>query len=53
VGLAKNHPFVDGNRRAAFLAIGLVLALNGHRLVAGQADAALTSSASPPARSKR
>jgi death on curing protein len=42
VGLAKNHPFVDGNKRAAFLAVGLFLALNGHRLVATQADATLT-----------
>ncbi|WP_251973843.1 type II toxin-antitoxin system death-on-curing family toxin [Sphaerotilus microaerophilus] len=38
-GLAKNHPFVDGNKRAAFLAIGLCLALNGWRLTASQADA--------------
>ena len=42
VGLAKNHPFVDGNERAALLAVGLFLALNGYRLVAGQADATLT-----------
>jgi death on curing protein len=42
VGLAKNHPFVDGNKRAAFLAVGLFLALNGYRLVATQADATLT-----------
>ena len=42
VGLAKNHAFVDGNKRAAFLSIGLFLALNGHRLVASQADATLT-----------
>ena len=42
VGLAKNHPFVDGNKRAAFLAVGLFLALNGHRLHAAQADATLT-----------
>ncbi len=41
MGLAKNHPFVDGNKRAAFLAVGLVLALNGRRLVATQAEAAL------------
>jgi death-on-curing protein len=39
VGLAKNHPFVDGNKRAAFLAVGLCLLLNGHRLVATQAEA--------------
>ena len=42
VGLAKNHPFVDGNKRAAFLAAGLFLALNGQRLVATQALATLT-----------
>ncbi len=28
-GITKNHPFVDGNKRAAFLSIGLFLALNG------------------------
>lgn len=38
-GLAKNHPFVDGNKRAAFLASGLFLGLNGHRLTATQAEA--------------
>lgn len=42
VGLAKNHPFVDGNKRAAFLAVGLFLYLNGLRLQASQADATLT-----------
>lgn len=39
VGLAKNHPFVDGNKRAAFLSVGLFLFLNGYRLTAGQAEA--------------
>ncbi len=42
MGLAQNHPFVDGNKRAAFLAVGLFLALNGQRLAASQADATLT-----------
>jgi death-on-curing protein len=42
VGLARNHPFVDGNKRAAFLAVGLFLARNGYRLVATQVDATLT-----------
>ena len=42
VGLAKNHPFIDGNKRAAFLSIGLFLFLNGLRLVASQAEATLT-----------
>ena len=38
-GLAKNHPFVDGNKRAAFLAAGVFLHLNGMRLAASQAEA--------------
>ena len=42
IGLAQNYPFVDGNKRAAFLAVGLFLLLNGHRLVATQAEATLT-----------
>ena len=42
IGLAKNHAFVDGNKRAAFLATGLFLYLNGYRLTATQADATLT-----------
>ena len=42
VGLAKNHPFIDGNKRAAFLAVGLFLYLNGYRLRTTQADATLT-----------
>jgi death on curing protein len=42
VGLAKNDPFADGNKRAAFLAVGLILALNGRRLVASQVEATLT-----------
>ncbi|MBW8830656.1 MAG: type II toxin-antitoxin system death-on-curing family toxin [Burkholderiales bacterium] len=41
LGLAKGHAFVDGNKRAAFLAVGLFLALNGLRLTASQADATL------------
>lgn len=42
IGLAKNHPFIDGNKRAAFLAVGLFLALNGHRLAATQLEATMT-----------
>ena len=41
-GLARNHALVDGNKRVAFLATGLFLGLNGHRLVTTQADATLT-----------
>ena len=41
-GIARNHPFVDGNKRAALLAAGMFLMLNGHRLQASQADVVLT-----------
>lgn len=41
-GIAKNHAFVDGNKRAAFLSTGLFLAINGWRLAAGQVDAIQT-----------
>jgi death on curing protein len=42
VGIAKNHSFVDGNKRAAFLAVGVFLAMNGYRLTADQIDAIKT-----------
>ena len=42
VGIAKNHAFIDGNKRAAFLAIGLFLMINGFRLKSTQAEATLT-----------
>lgn len=38
-GLAHNHPFVDGNKRAAFLAVGVFLAMNGQRLTATPVEA--------------
>lgn len=38
-GVARNHPFIDGNKRTAFLALGLFLALNGRRLTAAPEDA--------------
>mgnify|MGYP003597172495 FL=1 len=41
LGPAKNHAFVDGNKRAALLATGLFLYLNGWRLTASQADTTL------------
>lgn len=41
-GLVRNHAFVDGNKRAAFLVVGLFLALNGHRLQTSQSEATLT-----------
>ncbi len=41
-GLIKNHAFVDGNKRAAFLGVGMFLYLNGYRLTASQVDATRT-----------
>lgn len=40
VAIAKNHPFTDGNKRAAFMALGLFLDDNGLALSADQDDAA-------------
>jgi death-on-curing protein len=42
VGIAKNHPFIDGNKRTAFVAVELFLALNGWGLGASDTDAVLT-----------
>ena len=41
-GIARNHPFIDGNKRASLLAVGLFLGKNGYELVADQADAITT-----------
>ncbi|GAB4526048.1 MAG: type II toxin-antitoxin system death-on-curing family toxin [Amphiplicatus sp.] len=38
--LVKNHPFVDGNERAAFLCAYVFLGLNGVELDADEAEAA-------------
>lgn len=37
-GLAKNHPFVDGNKRVAFQAMYLFLGLNGLRIEAPEEE---------------
>jgi death-on-curing protein len=34
--IARNHPFVDGNKRAALAAALVFLSLNGYQLVAGE-----------------
>ncbi|CAN5178566.1 type II toxin-antitoxin system death-on-curing family toxin [soil metagenome] len=39
VGVAGNHPFIDGNKRAAYQAMILFLALNGLPLQADRLDA--------------
>ena len=42
VGIVRNHPFVDGNKRTGFLAGAAFLELNGDRLVAAEIDATRT-----------
>jgi death-on-curing protein len=37
-GLARNHPFVDGNKRIAFIATALFLRLNGLSLASDRLD---------------
>jgi death-on-curing protein len=41
-GIARNHPFVDGNKRTAFVAVELFLALNDVELTADDAACVLT-----------
>ncbi|MBX9746321.1 MAG: type II toxin-antitoxin system death-on-curing family toxin [Hyphomonadaceae bacterium] len=37
-GIARNHPFVDGNKRTAFVACELFLAANGYELGASDEE---------------
>jgi death-on-curing protein len=41
-GLARNHPYRDGNKRIAFLALAVFLGLNGKDLDATEADVVTT-----------
>ncbi|MEO7853466.1 MAG: type II toxin-antitoxin system death-on-curing family toxin [Rubrivivax sp.] len=41
-GIARNHPFIDGNKRTAFVAVELFLDLNGFELMASDGDCVLT-----------
>jgi len=41
-GIARNHPFLDGNKRTAFVAMELFLMKNGMLLTASDQDAILT-----------
>ena len=40
-GLARNHPFVDGNKRIALTVAAVFLEINGHSLNAPEAEAVL------------
>lgn len=41
-GIARNHPFVDGNKRTAAVAAELFLDLNGYEMTATDADVVVT-----------
>ncbi len=41
-GICQNHPFIDGNKRTAFVAVAVFLLKNGHRLVASEPNAYAT-----------
>jgi death on curing protein len=41
-GIARNHPFVDGNKRTALVTAAVFLLENGYELVAPEADAVIT-----------
>lgn len=41
LGIARNHPFIDGNKRTAYVALEGFLALNGVALTATDAEAVI------------
>jgi death-on-curing protein len=41
-GISRNHPFIDGNKRTAFIATELFLELNGYELSADDASCVMT-----------
>jgi death-on-curing protein len=41
-GIAKNHPFIDGNKRTALVAVRTFISLNGYDLNASAQDKYLT-----------
>ena len=42
-GIARNHPFVDGNKRTAFVTAAVFLEDNGFAFTAPQTEVVLTS----------
>jgi death-on-curing protein len=41
IAIARNHPFVDGNKRTAYMALELFIRMNGCQFVPTDADAAV------------
>ena len=42
LAIARNHPFIDGNKRTAYVALEFFLAKNGYRFPASDADSVIT-----------
>lgn len=42
IGIARNHPFIDGNKRTAYVALETFLALNGFAFPASDEESVLT-----------
>ncbi len=38
IAIARNHPFIDGNKRSAYVALALFLELNGYDLTASDPE---------------
>ena len=43
IGIARNHPFVDGNKRTAYVALETFLALNGCEFPVSDRDAVIAT----------
>lgn len=41
-GIAKNHPFVDGNKRTAWIVAATFLEINGHRVTASETETVIS-----------
>ena len=52
-GIIRNHPFIDGNKRAGILSSAVFLDLNGYALRPDERAPSISSSLSPPAKSTK
>ena len=43
IAIARNHPFIDGNKRTAYVALETFVILNGCRFPVSDADAVVTT----------
>ena len=43
LGIIKNHPFLDGNKRAGFMSAALLLEINGYRFAATEEEVVINT----------